>query len=153
MFRTMLAVICVVTATPSFAQATPESIANSILKDVAKGDAKNIVENLLAKAPLVTVGPSEETNLINSLNTFLTSYGKVEGWELIHARNASSRYVAHNYIIFQEKYALNLQLKFYQGKDGWNLTAFNFTDKLDESLEAQFMEDLKQSLESLPAKN
>ncbi|GAB5482307.1 MAG: hypothetical protein Pars92KO_20640 [Parasphingorhabdus sp.] len=152
-FHKSLAIASLAIATPSLAQTTPETIANTVLADLKAGDATNVVENILAKAPLISTGPAEKTNLINTLNTLFSSYGRVEGWELVGSRHASSRYVEHSYIVFQEKYAMSLELKFYQGKEGWNLTAFNFNDKLDKPIEAQFMEDLEKSLESLADKN
>ncbi|WP_108811412.1 hypothetical protein [Sphingorhabdus sp. Alg231-15] len=151
--RTTLAIASLAIAAPSFAQATPESIANSVLVDLKAGDATNVVENLLAKAPLISTGPAEKTNLINTLNTLFSSYGEVEGWELVGSRYASNRYVEQSYIVFQEQYAMSLELKFYRAKDGWNLTAFNFNDKLEEPIAAQFMADLAKSLESPAAKD
>ncbi len=152
-FRAIWAITSLAIAVPSFAQSTPEAIADTVLVDLKAGDAKNVVENILAKAPLISTGAAEKTNLINTLNTLFSSYGPVEGWELISTRHASHRYVEHSYIVFQEKYAMSLELKFYQGKEGWTLTAFNFNDKLAEPIEAQFMEDLEKALESLAAKN
>jgi len=128
------------------AQATPETIASSTLEDLKKGDAKQVIENLIAKAPLVTVSAAEKTNLINTLNTFLSSYGEVEGWDLILSRKASSRYVQQSYMVYQEKYALHFEMKFYRGADGWILSGFKFNDALDELADAQFENDLARSL-------
>ncbi len=152
-FRTTLAIASLVIAAPAFAQATPESIADSILGDLKKGDAKSTIENLLVKAPLVETGPAEKINLIQTLDTFLINYGKVEGWELIGSRNASNKYVEHTYIVFQEKYALYAELKFYRGKEGWAVTSFSFKDTLDDLLEIQSREDFKQSFKSLNSGN
>lgn len=119
------------------------------MKDLEKGDAKSTIENLLIKAPLVATSAAEKTSLINTLDTFLTNYGRVEGWQLIRSRNASSRYVENTYIVFQEKYALYAELKFYQSKEGWAITAFNFNDTLDDLLDAQSREELEQSFKRL----
>lgn len=146
LFRTSIAVISFVAASPCLAQATPKSIVDSTMADLKAGDVKTIVENLIAKAPLIAVGPTEKTNLINSLDTILTSYGKVEGWELISTRDASDRFIQQTYIVFLERYAMKFTLKFYQRKEGWTLTAFEFNDQLDELLAAQDLENIKQSL-------
>ena len=143
LLRAILLAIGLAAATPALAQATPETIANSVLEDLKKGDATNVIENLIAKAPLISIGTPEKTNLINTLNTYLSSYGKVEGWELIHSREASDRYVEQTYMVFQEKYALHWELKLYRDSKGWTATAFSFSDSLDPLLEAQSMKKME----------
>lgn len=146
LLRAILFAIGLATTAPSLAQTTPETIANSTLEDLKKGDAKQVIENLIAKAPLVSVSAAEKTNLINTLNTFLSSYGEVEGWELILAREASDRYVQQSYMVFQEKYALHFEMKFYRSANGWVLSGFKFNDALSELTDAQFENDLARSL-------
>lgn len=148
LLRAILFAIGLASAAPSLAQATPESIANLAMEDLKKDDAKIAIENLIAKSPLVSVSAAEKTNLINTLNTLLTSYGAVDGWELIKARKASDRYVQHTYMVFQEKYALHWEMTFYRGADGWVLTSFKFNDTLATLLDAQWEKDLAKALEN-----
>ena len=74
---------------------------------------------------------AERTTLLNSFNTIRSVYGSVEDWELIEEKNATSRYKERDYLIFLEKYAMRLSLKFYQTSAGWTVTSFYFDDKID----------------------
>tara|TARA_R110000824_G_scaffold2274_4_gene10657 strand:- start:5214 stop:5654 length:441 start_codon:yes stop_codon:yes gene_type:complete len=138
LLRASLFAIALSTAAPSLAQATPETIANSVLRDFKKGDATVAINNLLAKAPLLSsIGPEERANLIDKLDSFFTDYGKIDGWQLLNSSEFSNRYVGHTYIIFQEDYAINLNLKFYRSETGWAVTGFSFDSKIDDLLDTQ----------------
>jgi|TARA_R100001244_G_scaffold6593_25_gene8208 hypothetical protein len=146
-FRVPLIAIFLATAVPSLAQTTPEAITDAAFEDFKKGDAKKVIENLLAKAPVISVGPAEKTNLINTLNTYLSSHGKVEGWNLVHSRKASDRFVKHFYMVFQENYAQSWEISFYRTTKGWTIVAFSFDDKLDDLLEAEWLKTMEQLIE------
>lgn len=119
---------------PVSAQVTPESISNSALEDLKSDGATKFIENLIANAPLVEAKMTERTTLLSSLNTILSVYGQVEGWELIREKTATERYKEHGYLVFLEKYAMRLTLKFYKTADGWTVTSFYFDDKIDQYL-------------------
>ena len=71
--------IALSTAAPSLAQVTPETIAHSILNDFQRGDATVAINNLLAKAPLLSsIGPDEKAKLADKLDSFFADNGKVE---------------------------------------------------------------------------
>ena len=138
LLRAILCVIALSTAAPSLAQATPETIANSVLNDFQRGDATVAIDNLLAKAPLLSsIGPEERAKLVDKLDSFFADYGKIEGWQLLNSSQLSNRYVRHEYIIFQQNYAMYLDLQFYQTKAGWTVTGFTFNSKVEDLLDTQ----------------
>ena len=145
--KSALSALILTVSAPCLAQAEPQDIVEATITDLKTGDASIVIENLILQAPLISVGPTKKTNLINTLSTFLSSYGAVEGAELISTHEIASRLLTQTHIIFLEKYALKLELEFYRSKDGWTITEFNFQDDLDELLGAQFMENLQKSLE------
>jgi len=129
--RAILLVVCLATASPSLAQATPETLARDVLAAYKQGDVETFTE-LVTASPLL----DKTTTLTAQLETLLDIYGPVEGWELVQTKSASQRYVEKSYLIFQDEYATRLQLTFYKRASGWIITSFKIDDSNDTLLDA-----------------
>lgn len=133
--RAILLVVCLATASPSLAQATPETLARDVLAAYKQGDVETFTE-LVTASPLLDKTTTLTAQIKTNLETLLDIYGPVEGWELVQTKSASQRYVEKNYLIFQDEYATRLQLTFYKRASGWIITSFKIDDSIDTLLEA-----------------
>jgi len=133
--RAILLVVCLATASPSLAQATPETLARDVLAAYKQGDVETFTE-LVTASPLLDKTTTLTAQIKTNLETLLDIYGPVEGWELVQTKSASQRYVEKSYLIFQDEYATRLQLTFYKRASGWIITSFKIDDSNDTLLDA-----------------
>ncbi len=134
-FTKLTGILTLFVASPSLAQATPESLVSEILADLQTGDAARIMDNLLAKAPLIEVDEELRKKLIDGVAPVLSEYGKVESLKLINEQKISTRLLKRNFIVHQEKYAMRLSLIFYKTSNGWTITGFDIDQKIEELIE------------------
>ncbi len=133
--RAILLVVGLATASPSLAQATPETLARDVLVAYKQGDVEKFTE-LVTASPLLDKTATLTAQIKTNLETLLDIYGPVEGWELVQTKSASQRYVEKSYLIFQDEYATRLQLTFYKRAAGWIISSFKIDDSIDTLLEA-----------------
>ncbi|AMO72976.1 hypothetical protein [Sphingorhabdus sp. M41] len=134
LFRAILYIISLAVATPSLAQATPETLANDVLVAYQKGNVDEF-SKLVTASPLLDKTATLKAQIKTNIQTLLDIYGPVEGWELVRAKSASDRYVENSYLIFQNEYATRLKLSFYKRSSGWIIASFKIDDSISELLE------------------
>lgn len=121
-------------STPTLAQATPDSLANSAFNALKNNGSTEFLDDMVSNAPLLETKMVEKTTIINAMDQLLSYYGKVESWEMIHEKNVSSRFIERAYLIFLEKYAIQVTMQFYRTGDGWTTTKFYFDDQIQKFL-------------------
>jgi len=134
LLRAILCAIGLAAATPSLAQATPETLANEVLVAYQKGNVDEFTK-LVTASPLLDKTATLSAQIKTNIQTLLDIYGPVEGWELVRAKSASDRYVENSYLIFQNEYATRLKLSFYKRSSGWIIASFNIDDSIGSLLE------------------
>ena len=133
--KTALTTLLLLISLRSFAQSTPQEIANKFFATYKLGDTDKAIDFLFSYSPYAKDIAEGINDVKQKLKSSAPALGRFFGADLLATKTSGPNVVMLTYLVRHQREPLVFNIMFYRPSDKWQMQNFKYGSSVDDELE------------------